>query len=840
MVSRILHKLIEPVAVPETSIAASDVTSVMDETSKSELSNPVPLLDYSSLFGEEFQIPHDHWDSSILSVLDIGAVEEGILHVLYACASEPLLCRKLAESTSEFWSALPLVQALLPALRPSVSSLGDNFDDSFSPWKQTFVQQALSQIVATSSSTLYHPLLHACAGYLSSFSPSHAKAACILIDLCSSVLAPWMAQVIAKVDLAVELLEDLLGTIQGARHSLAQARAALKYIVLALSGHMDDILGKYKEVKHRILFLLEMLEPFIDPAIYAPKSTIAFGDVSFPFLEKQEQNCVTALNVIRTAVQKPAVLPSLEFEWRRGSVAPRLCCKECQDNYTLHFRSHHNRAHGSNGARDTTGGASSGIPFLSFRIHYPRQKNESQDLTAGKDCSRALTIFIPASVFGDLSFQRRREILQSLILCPMFLIIAQEHSMIVEQKTITWFLSDFFHNSCEPKISEELESNIFDDIASKQKDCNLSVEEIEDFSNDLENLIAKLNPNIELCWNLFHQLAKKLTITSAQCLMYSRCLSSIVLQVQNTQENESEKSSVFKPVDWFLVLWRIGLEALAEVIMKLQESHCWEVASLMLDCLLGVPCCFPLDNVINIICSVIKSFSCCAPKISWRLKSDKWFSMLFARGFHNLHESDGHLADLFVTLLGHPEPEQRFVVLQLLGRLVSQDMHGEAVLQSNTIIYKLYAICRSIITAFIGTYCWCLPDCQELKASWVVWKKNACEVLCRLRNEGDEAEENLKEVLSTISTKQVDPDFGSTRESILQVLANLTSVQSCFDMFSKKIDQEAMELEEAEMELEILQKEHAVQESSKDSKEDRNNPWITGDGYHPLKSNVSY
>lgn len=76
-------------------------------------------------------------------------------------------------------------------------------------------------------------------------------------------------------------------------------------------------------MKHRILFLLEMLEPFIDPAIYAPKSTIAFGDVSFPFLEKQEQNCVTALNVIRTAVQKPAVLPSLEFEWRRGSVAPR-------------------------------------------------------------------------------------------------------------------------------------------------------------------------------------------------------------------------------------------------------------------------------------------------------------------------------------------------------------------------------------------------------------------------------------------------------------------------------------------------------------------------------------
>uniref|UniRef100_A0A6N2NKF6 Uncharacterized protein n=2 Tax=Salix viminalis TaxID=40686 RepID=A0A6N2NKF6_SALVM len=258
-----------------------------------------------------------------------------------------------------------------------------------------------------------------------------------------------------------------------------------------------------------------------------------------------------------------------------------------------------------------------------------RQKNESQDLTAGKDCSRALTIFILASVFGDLSFQRRREILQSLILwvdftsfepttsfhdylCAFQTVLESCKILLVKTLRVfgvcqlqmphvsdnstgtlydsrtenhSWFLSDVFHNSCEPKISEELESNIFDDIASKQKDCNLS-------------------------------LAKKLTITSAQCLMYSRCLSSIVLQVQNTQENESEKSSVFKPVDWFLVHWRIGLEALAEVIMKLQESHCWEVASLMLDCLLGVPCCFPLDNVINIICSVIKSFSCCAPKIS--------------------------------------------------------------------------------------------------------------------------------------------------------------------------------------------------------------------------------
>lgn len=79
----------------------------------------------------------------------------------------------------------------------------------------------------------------------------------------------------------------------------------------------------FQEVKHKILFLVEMLEPFIDPAIASFKSTISFGDLSSTYPEKQESNCVIALNVIRTAVQKPAVLPSLESEWKRGSVTPR-------------------------------------------------------------------------------------------------------------------------------------------------------------------------------------------------------------------------------------------------------------------------------------------------------------------------------------------------------------------------------------------------------------------------------------------------------------------------------------------------------------------------------------
>ncbi|CAL9193399.1 unnamed protein product, partial [Musa hybrid cultivar] len=64
----------------------------------------------------------------------------------------------------------------------------------------------------------------ACAGYLSSFLSSRAKAACVLIDLCFGPLSPWIYTITAKsttcifvialtlfhVDLAIELLEDLL------------------------------------------------------------------------------------------------------------------------------------------------------------------------------------------------------------------------------------------------------------------------------------------------------------------------------------------------------------------------------------------------------------------------------------------------------------------------------------------------------------------------------------------------------------------------------------------------------------------------------------------------------
>ena len=95
-------------------------------------------------------------------------------------------------------------------------------------------------------------------------------------------------------------------------------------MLCALPYVTDDCFANSQENKHKLLFLLEMLEPFLDPALTSMKSTISFGDVSAIFQEKQERTCAIALNVIRTAARRPAVLPSLESEWRCGSVAPRF------------------------------------------------------------------------------------------------------------------------------------------------------------------------------------------------------------------------------------------------------------------------------------------------------------------------------------------------------------------------------------------------------------------------------------------------------------------------------------------------------------------------------------
>ncbi|KAG1355466.1 hypothetical protein COCNU_07G015780 [Cocos nucifera] len=1590
--SRTLQKLIDPITAGEESMPTSDLTlsSSSDEMTKTEVTCHVHLADYSSLFGEEFRIPEDNCDAAYLNVLDIAAVEEGILHVLYACVSQPLLCCKLADGNSNFWSILPLVQALLPALRPPVNcSTPVHVDDSFCLWKHSSVQNALSQIVTMSSSSVYRPLLRACAGYLASFLSSHA-------------------------DLAIELLEDLLGVIQGARQSIARARAALKYIILALSGHMDDVLAKYKEVKHKLLFLLEMLEPYLDPAITSVENTIAFGDVSSIVLEKQERSCAIALNIIRTAVQRPAVLPSLESEWRRGSVAPSVLlsvlgphmplppeidlCK-CsvskvleQENLTVssgssihshgvppllcspeetdlkidasegtlkvdvfedanllfaptelkktmltslpnHFiingpdklglESNHGSSEGKhvdenistghfqleNGfsadyfnlqadylqlvsnqdcefraaefqhlaldlssqpditpeghdaaidalllaaecyvnpffmlsfrpssklidqmkiigsklnqnsdfmvlksdfqnvnidmetiahlerKRDRTvlqillqaakldreyqKSTSNGEPYLcepadiehgieispldaesadavtlvrqnqallchfvmrqlrreqhssheillqsllfllysatklfcspenvidiilqsaenlnqqlmslyhkfksgniqldpeklhgikrrwgllqrlvmassgndgetdlmsnmngfqyrslvppsswmkkisefsnyacplsrflgwmavsryakqflkerlflasdlsqltsllsifadelalmdnvgnrrveptvppvpesshnkqtqqvglsdrldgqhSLQVLYPvlhlffpnmkkqfrsfgeiileaiglqlkclpcsavpdilcwfsdlclwpyvetlkdqlsfpntadclkgytaanakavviyvlesivgehmeamvpemprvahilmslcrasycdvafldsvlcilkplisyflrkathdeelltdlsswqdfellnfeelfnsiRYRKESKDDSGEKNFQGSLMIFILGSLFPDLSFKRKMEILQSLLLwadfttseptCSLYnYLLAFQKVMDSCDIVLSQNLRSFgIHNPVEIKQSSEVASTLRIDGSLNQhprlpdnaeqatkirpmeefessRPCaslfhqgfhHLSADEIEGLLDGLEKLIFKLIRAIEVSWKLHHQLTLKLTYTSAKCILLSRCLHSI------SQTRSDGGGSDIPPPDSSDLspkYWRNALEGLTGAILTSQQNHCWQVAAGMLDYLLNLPKNISVDCVISSICSAIKHFCCHAPKISWRLQSDKWLSSLFMRGIGDVNGDEASLVDLFCTMLGHSEPEQRSVALRLLGRIVDLSScdgiaelsytvnlnmvgSGSAIcvpesiisilvsktwnsvaavalsdpsmqlrrnsmdllsgympfaertqlqsifMSTNTILRGMGKLSHSmeeghltrLSLGLLATACLYSSSEDIALIPEGVWRnlesmgmsktgildnveKKLCLALCKLRTKSDSAKAVLKEVLSSSSAaKPNDPNFESTRESILQVLSSLTSLQSYFDFFSEKIERESWELEEAEIEMDLLQREKALQEQSGCPPDEA-----------PLSQNISY
>ncbi|CAM8904619.1 unnamed protein product [Rhodiola kirilowii] len=1579
LAGNIMQKLVDPLDKKDLHMTADCTMSPdLDEMSKSGLSRTIMLADYSDLFGEEFRILDCPWDSSYLNILDIGAVEEGIFHVLYASASQPPLCNKLADGTSDMWSALPLVQALLPVLRPYVSS-PHNIDDTFSLWKQPLVQQALSQIIATSSA-FYRPLLRATAGYLSSFSQSHVKAACILIDLCCGVLVPWIPQVTAKVDLAVELVEDLLGVFQDVRHSFARARAALKYVVLALSGRMDDILDKYKEVKHEILFLVEMLEPLLDPVIVPSSGTLEIVDVSPLHAEREDINCDLAVNIIRVAVQKPAVLPSLESEWRRGLVAPSVLlsvldphmqlpievdkcksavCKssenesinvspstlgiespslktnseddseaklditdsalkmdtledvslffaplelkalhlespsgntelsssrsdDCQkkllnknlislvhngsefdigsighlnlqadyfhlNNYQdcvlrasefhqlaldLHSQSAitleaHNAAidalllaaecyvnpffmmsfrtssmgnnqtssqeasilqkvaitelrrvferdnnlellaqterkrdkyviqllleaaildknyheqlsnesgqsysecsdesiidlsppdldsvdaitlvrqnqdllfnflihqlqrdqhpmheilmqsllfvlhsatklfcapesivdiilgsadylncmltsfyyqlkegrlqletakvhevqrrwkllqklvsvsSGNDQALDTSNmtdvshfenlfppsawihripsfskcssplvrflgwmavshnakqylkerlilpsdfeqltnllsifsdelalvenavsakenvsniqsglkkypqdhsgktfcvlypdlskffpqmkkqfelfgeiildsvgmklrtlptnvvpdmlcwfsnfcfcpflqkdqlsglsnsahlkgyvaknakaiilyileaiviehmeaivpeiprvmqvllsicrSSYSDVSFLDSMLHIVRpivtfalrktpveekswvdesclnfeslcfdeffrcigRKSErhEHDSTTDKDHNIALMIYVLATIFPDLSFHRKRELLASLKLWADF--TSLETTMRIRDylsafcvvmegcKTILRQILDGFGvapNHLSKSFELGLESNgsdiptswtaLLNDInpnssgqastiklLTDQTDGQIvvqkssySVDDIENLCHDLESLVHILNPTLELCWKFHSDLAKKLAVACSECLVLLKCLSSVVKTADVDGGNLSLPDS--DKTDKFIAHWKAGMKGLTECILSLSENHCWEVASVMLDCLLGMPQRINLDDVLEPICFTLKVFSGRAPKIAWRLQTDKWLSCIFATGIQIFNEKESSLIDLFCSMLGHLEPEQRFVALKHLGGLVNKHVNGmEAEASDATHSHDLQnlnglidekvltnivsstwdqvvvmatsdtlpllrtralALLRDVIPfvdrkklqSFLSAADSVLPGLGRLSNTFCdgsllqlslalvcnaclhspyedlslipenVWRdieahgtsktglelgdleKKACQALYRLRNEGDGAKEVFKEVFCSIPSKKLDPELQTTRESILQVLGNLTSVRSYFEVFSEKIDEETMDIEEAEMELEILQKVRDGQESS--------------------------
>ncbi|KAH7442925.1 hypothetical protein KP509_02G008200 [Ceratopteris richardii] len=282
-------------------------------------------IDYAAILGDEFHVAEDDKDESgVSALLDISSVEEALLHFLYASASKPILRRRLAEMKPDLMPILPFLQAILPAMRPTSIGPSEQVDENFVPWQTPLVQRAFAQVVSLATTMSYQPLLDACAGYLCSFSVAHEKAACIIIDLCSGPLAPWLPVVIAKVELAFELVEGILNAFQVVDKGIDFARAALVYVILGLSGHMDEYMTMYKAVKHSVLFIMEILEPFLLPAITPIKNTIAFGDVSTVITDKQEHYCTLALAILRAAIKKPEIISALEIEWRRGIVKPSV------------------------------------------------------------------------------------------------------------------------------------------------------------------------------------------------------------------------------------------------------------------------------------------------------------------------------------------------------------------------------------------------------------------------------------------------------------------------------------------------------------------------------------
>ena len=72
-----------PVVEAQTLFGSEDITI------KRESVVQAPVANYSSLFGEEFKLSEeDASDISSLNILDIAALEEALLHILYACASQ--------------------------------------------------------------------------------------------------------------------------------------------------------------------------------------------------------------------------------------------------------------------------------------------------------------------------------------------------------------------------------------------------------------------------------------------------------------------------------------------------------------------------------------------------------------------------------------------------------------------------------------------------------------------------------------------------------------------------------------------------------------------------------
>ncbi|URE08031.1 hypothetical protein MUK42_34778 [Musa troglodytarum] len=581
-----------------------------------------------------------------------------------------------------------------------------------------------------------------------------------------------------------------------------------------------------------------------------------------------------------------------------------------------------------------------------------RCEKELNEVTEEKKFQGSLMICIFGHLFPDLSFRRKKEVLESLLLWVDFTTSAPISS-------IYDYLSAFqkLINSCLIVVAQGLKSfgvnlplerkqstaggpnlsindgliHQFDspDLADGyvnrlSKTCEsddtctgllgeglhiLSAGEIEELLDRLGKLISGLLPAIEASWKMHYKLGMRLTCTLANCLFFSRCLS-VVIQA-STGDGDGQDTHQSDSSDLPSRYWVNALEGLMGAISSSQKNHCWQVASAMLDFLFKLPENITFSSVVSSLCSMILIFCCNAPKISWRLHTDKWLSLLFERGIDNLSGNEASLVDLFCTMLGHSEPEQRAVALRHLGRIVDLGSYNGVnelpySVKQNLVCSRLVGTVPESVASILVTKTWdrvmvvassdpsmllrthamvlllafvpyaeraqlqsflvathtilrgmgkvtnsmevghltrlslhilasaCLyspvEDITLIPES--VWRnleqmgisktgvlndleKNLCLSLCKLINEFDGAKPVLKELLSSsLMGKPSDPNFQGIRETILQVLSSLTSIQSYFEFFSERIDQQSQELEEAEIEMELLREEAAFEEAS--------------------------
>ena len=294
-------------------------------------------------------------------------------------------------------------------------------------------------------------------------------------------------------------------------------------------------------------------------------------------------------------------------------------------------------------------------------------------------------IFIVGGLYPDLSFRRKKEILLSLAEWTNFTISEPATSYldyllafqcVMDNCTVS-LARDLQHVGITIPTQKGESKTGFDAELLDGNPCSghlavkpLSVADIGDLSKAIEGLVTKLFPTIETCWDLHLTLARKLVTSITKSLLFLRCLSVVAARNDQDTADGCESSSN----EYFSNSWVLSVEGLAEDILKTQQNYWWQVASCMLDYVLGLPLKFS-DKSMAHLCSVITSFSCVAPRISWRLQADKWLDSLFSRDISNLSAHD-HLVDMFSSMLSHWEPEQRFIVLKHLGGFVGLDLNN--------------------------------------------------------------------------------------------------------------------------------------------------------------------